>query len=70
MGNKVIVAVGVMVLVLIIIIFAIGYGARNQETAIVLTDKTEYTDGDIFKVKIENNLKKNVCFSSCYPYYL
>lgn len=34
----------------------------------VITDKNEYKLGDILKIKVENNLNKNVCFSSCYPY--
>lgn len=34
----------------------------------IITDAKEYKAGDVLKVKIENNLKENVCFSSCYPY--
>jgi hypothetical protein len=36
----------------------------------ILTDKTEYHQGESLKVNIKNNLIKNICFSSCYPYYL
>jgi hypothetical protein len=36
----------------------------------ILTDKTEYQQGESLKVNIKNNLIKNICFSSCYPYYL
>jgi len=35
----------------------------------VLTDKKVYQQNDILKVKIENKSKKDICFSSCYPYY-
>jgi hypothetical protein len=36
----------------------------------VSTDKTEYDPGSVLKVVIQNNSRKNICFSSCYPYYL
>ena len=34
----------------------------------IITDAKEYGIGDVLKVKIENNLRENICFSSCYPY--
>jgi len=34
----------------------------------IITNAVEYKTGDVLKVKIENNLKENICFSSCYPY--
>jgi len=34
----------------------------------VITNAGEYRMGDVLKVKIENNLKENICLSSCYPY--
>jgi len=36
----------------------------------ILTDKTEYSPGDVLKIKIENNSEEKICFSSCYPYYI
>jgi len=36
----------------------------------VATDKKEYSKTEALKVKIKNNLSQNICFSSCYPYYL
>lgn len=39
-----------------------------SEEVNVITDAKEYGIGDVLKVKIENNLKENICFSSCYPY--
>lgn len=38
--------------------------------AIVLTDKKEYSPGDLLKVKIQNKENQKICFSSCYPYYI
>ncbi len=35
----------------------------------VVTDKTEYDIEEALKVKIENGSARNLCFSSCYPYY-
>jgi len=34
----------------------------------ITTNAEKYNVGDVLKVKIENNLKENICFSSCYPY--
>ncbi len=34
----------------------------------IITNAGEYKAGDVLKVKIENNLKESICFSSCYPY--
>ena len=39
-------------------------------SASVITYKNEYLSGDNLKVKIANNLGKNICFSTCYPYRL
>jgi len=36
----------------------------------IKTDKTEYKRGENPKITIENRFKNNICFSSCYPYYL
>lgn len=35
----------------------------------VITDAEVYKIGSALKVKIENNSNKDICFSSCYPYY-
>lgn len=42
----------------------------KQEGINILTDKKEYEVGDELRVKIENNSQENICFSSCYPYYI
>ncbi|MBU1000208.1 hypothetical protein KKE78_02315, partial [Patescibacteria group bacterium] len=36
----------------------------------IITDKKEYSKTEALKIKIKNNLSQNICFSSCYPYYL
>lgn len=65
-----ILAGGIVVLVLIIFItFLALYQPVQTEEVNVITDKKEYKVGDVLKVKIKNNLKRNICFSSCYPYY-
>ena len=61
-----------------ILIILIGAGliwqekkySRNALCVSIKTDKTEYQKGNILKLAISNNLRKNVCFSSCYPYLL
>lgn len=34
----------------------------------IITNAGEYSAGDVLKIRVENNLKESVCFSSCYPY--
>jgi len=41
---------------------------KVPEEVNIITDAKEYRRGDVLKVKIENNLEENICFSSCYPY--
>lgn len=36
----------------------------------IFTDKTEYQLGGSLRLKIKNNSKDTLCFSSCYPYLL
>lgn len=45
--------------------------SQNQLRGVTIsTDKSEYSPGDSLKVKIENQMDKKICFSSCYPYYI
>lgn len=46
-----------------------GYQLQRGEISVV-TEKTEYKTGEALRVKIKNNFRQNICFSSCYPYYL
>jgi hypothetical protein len=68
-NNFLIIITGLIALAAIILI-AILVPPKTPEEVNVITEKTEYKMGDAIKVKIENNLKKNICFSSCYPYTL
>jgi hypothetical protein len=36
----------------------------------IFTNRTDYRDGEKLKVTIKNTLNENICFSSCYPYYM
>ena len=62
----------IVFLILFVIIFWMGwkgYQLQKRDLSIV-TDKAEYESGGILKVKIKNNFGEQICFSSCYPYYL
>ena len=60
-----------IILAIIILIMVAGCRQTAQLTSInIITDKLEYEAEEVLKVKIENNSKKSICFSSCYPYYL
>ncbi len=62
-----IILTGLIVLGLIILA-AFLIPSNVSEEVNIITDAKEYRIGDVLKVKIENNLKENICFSSCYPY--
>ena len=55
--------IAVLVIIALIVLLFPQKGLVN-----VITDKSEYQLGGILKIKIENNSRKTVCFSSCYPY--
>ncbi len=55
-------------IVLGLIVLASFLVPQVPEEVNIITDANEYGMGDMLKVKIENNLKKSICFSSCYPY--
>lgn len=67
--------------IILIIIIILVYGRlifkwKNYKIALtfasvsILTDKKEYEEKGILKLKIKNNSLKKICFSTCYPYYL
>jgi len=43
---------------------------RPSGSVSISTDKNDYKKGENIIVEIENKTNRNVCFSSCYPYYL
>ncbi|MBZ9571895.1 hypothetical protein KJA15_00950 [Patescibacteria group bacterium] len=62
--------IGLLVIAISISGFLIWLTYQVSGNVLVTTDKTEYEKGEVLKVKIQNNFRKNVCFSSCYPYLL
>lgn len=72
MKNKKLIFIISAVLAILVVIVLVGIYSfeMNKPGEInVKTEKTAYQTGEALKVKIENNLRKNICFSSCYPYY-
>ena len=64
-----------IILIVILIILIVGFLVWKsykieKEEATIITHKTEYLGGENPRVKIENNSREKICFSSCYPYYL
>ncbi len=64
-----------IILIIFLIFLGIGWlGWSRYQTAVrgilIFTNQKEYARGDNPKIKIKNNLRKPVCLSSCYPYYL
>jgi len=67
-----IIGAGLIILVLIILLsFLLPSQTKEEplEEVEIITDNGSYNIGDSLRVKIENNLKEEICFSSCYPYY-
>ncbi|MBZ9571894.1 hypothetical protein KJA15_00945 [Patescibacteria group bacterium] len=63
----------ILVVLIILIVLIIGWLVWKYQISgnvLITTDKTEYEQKETLRVKIKNNFRKNVCFSSCYPYYL
>lgn len=42
----------------------------KQQKIVIKTDATLYENGAVLKTQIWNHSLENICFSSCYPYYL
>ncbi|KPJ54807.1 hypothetical protein AMJ47_03075 [Parcubacteria bacterium DG_72] len=67
----IIIIVGLVILATIIIVSYFLPEKETGEGAIsIVTDKKEYTLGENLKVKIANNTRDKLCFSTCYPYYI
>lgn len=59
----------IIILAVFLLLGGIFFLWRNQRI-IVETDKKEYSTGEEIKIKIKNYfLNKELCFSSCYPYF-
>lgn len=59
--------IGIILIVIIVLIGGVLF-FQNSFQVEVITDKTEYKQGEDLKLRIENQLKETICFSSCYPY--
>ncbi len=72
MTNKILFTIFIFLIIVVIVLIVIGsiFGSKEKANAEVLTDKEAYTPGDSLKVKIENVSEKELCFSTCYPYYI
>jgi hypothetical protein len=59
-------------LMLVLLVSWMGWqGYKLQQVGVIIdTDKTEYKGGEVLRLRIENDFLENICFSSCYPYYL
>lgn len=70
MKNPTKILIGILVIAILICGFLIWKNYQTTGSVSIQTDKTEYQPGDILKVKIKNDFRKTISFSSCYPYYL
>ncbi len=60
-----------LVLFLIIVILLVGLSLAFKSKGVkIVTQQTEYRTGDSLRLKIDNLLGEDVCFSACYPYYI
>ncbi len=70
MSNQTKIIIGILAVVVLFGGFLLWKNYQPAGNILIQTDKTEYQPGDTLKVKIKNNIGKNISFSSCYPYYL
>ncbi len=60
--------IGILVVISLIVVF--GFIWKSSQRVMITTDRTGYKLWEAPKIIIRNNLVKNICFSSCYPYFL
>lgn len=70
LSTKILTGILVALILGIIIVCGLSIFKSPYSKVEITTDKTEYSKGEILLLTIENNLKEDLCFSSCYPYYL
>ncbi len=68
-NNKILIVSSLLVAAILSLLWQ-WYFDANTLKLLISTDKTEYNSDGALKVTIQNDSRKNVCFSSCYPYYL
>ncbi|MEF8847336.1 MAG: hypothetical protein V5A57_02840 [Candidatus Paceibacterota bacterium] len=61
---------GVLALLLIGVIAFIWGQKMNQPTISIEMPKQMYQKGEVTRIRIVNNSPEDICFSTCYPYYL
>lgn len=59
-----------IIVLAIVIVGALGLFVWKGQKIVIVTDGTKYDNGGSLKIKIKNISLRNLCFSSCYPYYL
>lgn len=70
MKNQTKILIGILAIVILVGGFLVWKIYQAGGNILIQTDKSEYQAGDNLKVKIKNNFRKTISFSSCYPYYL
>lgn len=60
----------ILLVVLVILIVSFGTLFWKRQKVEIITDSRIYENSEKMKLKIKNLSLKNICFSSCYPYYL
>ena len=63
-GKKIVIFAGIAVVLILFL------ALQQQKSVQIATDKNDYQVGSSLLVNINNKTGKNLCFSSCYPYYL
>lgn len=69
MKNKILIASSLLVAAILSLLWQWYFDVGASKLSIS-TDKTEYNSDGVLKVAVRNNSRRNICFSSCYPYYL
>ncbi|KKQ76032.1 MAG: hypothetical protein US98_C0053G0010 [Parcubacteria group bacterium GW2011_GWC1_38_6] len=70
MKNRARVIIYAIIIVILVVVVVITIRFRVKEDISVITNNKSYGVGDTLRVKISNNLFKQISFSLCYPYFL
>ncbi|KPJ56936.1 hypothetical protein AMJ49_03420 [Parcubacteria bacterium DG_74_2] len=63
--------IGILVIIFILVVgwYFLEF-FQNSGKVLINTDRQEYEIKESLRIKIKNDFRRNICFSSCYPYYL
>ena len=64
--KKFLIRAAVVLIVLLTFLLWLGFQVKAE----IRTDKKEYSQGEVLKIKIKNYLSQSICFSSCEPYLM